>query len=122
VSANHDAERLLAALLVAGAIPVLDHGRLRIEAPKGTMSSARREALSGCLPELRALVATRWRSREECVAKRPCRRMSVCQDADPDGWPCLTPRVCADCKAELPSGRRYLCEACAEIGLTRAKP
>jgi hypothetical protein len=116
MSAKDEAERLLADLLAAGAIPVLEGGRLRIEAPTGTLSSARREALNGCLPELRALVATRWRSREECVAKRPCRRMSVCQEAEPDGWPCLTPRVCAVCKVSLPVGRKYLCEACVEIG------
>ena len=87
--ANHEAEAVLADLLAAGAIPVLEAGRLRIEGPRSAVTPARREA------------------------------MSVCQEADPDGWPCLTPRVCADCKAELPVGQRYLCEACAEAGLRR---
>jgi hypothetical protein len=120
VRANHEAEAVLADLLAAGAIPVLEAGRLRIDGPRSVLTSAPREALNGCLPELRALVATRWRSREECVAARPCRRMSVCQEAAPDGWPCVTPRICVDCKVELPVGRRYLCEACAEAGLRKA--
>lgn len=114
MSAKHDAERLLADLLAAGAIPVLEAGRLRIDAPPGTLNHARRDALRDGLPELRAIVQTRYRSREECLAKRPCRRMSVCQQPGPDGWPCLLPRVCAVCKTDLPVGRRYCCEQCAE--------
>lgn len=112
--ANHDAERLLADLLAAGAIPVIEDDKLRIEAPRGVVSPARLEALSGCLPELKAIVATRWLPREACVARRPCRRMSACREPEPDGFPCLLPRTCAICKNALPLGRKYLCEACAE--------
>jgi hypothetical protein len=115
VSGKHEAEQLLADLLAAGGIPVLEAGRLRIEAPVGTLTSDRREMLRGCLPELRALVEARWRSREECVARRPCRRMSVCRQTEPDGWSCLLPRVCALCGAKLPVGRRYLCASCAAM-------
>lgn len=114
---NDDAETLLTELLSAGAIPVLDYGRLRIDGPRSALTPVRCEAMSGCLPELRNIVAIRWRSREPCIAARPCRRMSVCQEAAQDGWPCLTPRVCADCKVELLVGRKYLCDACAEAGL-----
>lgn len=118
MSAKHEAERLLADLLAAGAIPVLEAGRLRIDAPVGTLTGDRREALRGCLPELRAMVQTRYRSREECAARTPCRRMSVCQRPEPDGWSCRLPRICARCKIDLPIGRRYLCDACAESSLT----
>ena len=113
MSAKYDAERLLADLLAAGAIPVLEAGRLRIEAPAGTLTGARRDMLRDCLPELRTIVATRYRSREECVAHRPCRRMSVCRQPEPGSWPCRLPRVCALCKVILPVDRRYLCESCA---------
>lgn len=85
MSAKHDAERLLADLLAVGAIPVLEGGRLRIEAPLGALTAARRAALHGCLPEVRTLVAARWRSREDCIAKWPCRRMGVCQMPEADG-------------------------------------
>jgi hypothetical protein len=113
VSAKHDAERLLADLLAAGAIPVLEAGRLRIDAPAGALTGERREELRDCLPELRAIIETRYRSREECVARRPCRTMSICRQPEPDGWPCRLPRVCAICKVALPFERRYLCETCA---------
>jgi len=116
---NHEAEAVLADLLAAGAIPVLENGRLRIEGPRSALTPARREAMSGCLPELRAIVETRWRPREECIARRPCRRMSICKESEPDGSPCLLPRVCAIFMVALPDGRSYLCEACAEAGLRR---
>lgn len=113
MSARDEAERLLAELLGAGSIPVVDGGRLRIDAPPGALDSERRERLAGCLPELRALVSARWRSRHECVAARPCRRMSAC--ARPvDGRPCLVPATCCACGAPLPPGRRYLCPACTD--------
>ena len=113
MSTQGEAERLLAELLAAGAIPVVEEGRLRIEAPPGALTAERREALAGCLPELRTLVATRWRGREECAAARPCRRMSAC--ARPvDGRPCGMPAACCLCGAPLPPGRRYLCPGCTE--------
>ncbi len=113
MSARGEAERLLEELLRAGAIPVLEGGRLRIEAPPGTLTSGRREALTGCLPELRALVSARWRSREECVAPRPCRRMSPC--TRPIGRrPCLTPPTCCICVVPLTPGRLYCCSTCAD--------
>ena len=73
VTGRTEAEALLADLLAAGAIPLMENGRLRIEAPGGVLDARRRERLAGCLPELREIVQTRWRSREECRAKRPCR-------------------------------------------------
>ncbi len=120
MSARGEAERLLEELLRAGAIPVLEGGRLRIEAPPGTLTSERREALAGCLPELRALVTARWRSREECAAPRPCRRRTAC--ARPrDGRPCRTPATCCVCGTFLVPGRRYCCSACADDGQMTVK-
>jgi len=117
VSARDDAERLLAELLPAGAIPVVAGGRLRVDAPAGSLTPDRRERLAGCLPELRAVVAARWRSREECVAPRPCRRMSRC--AKPvDGRPCRMVANCCLCGAPLSPGRFYLCPACTEASKT----
>ncbi len=113
MSTRGEAERLLEELLRAGAIPVLDRGRLRIEAPPGTLTWERREALSGCLPELRALVSARWRSREECIAPRPCRRMTPCTRPI-NGRPCLVPATCCICGAKLAPGRRYCCPTCAD--------
>ncbi len=116
MSAREEAEHLLAELLRAGAIPALEAERLRIDAPRGCLTTDRRERLAGCLPELRTLVATRWRSRGECVAHRPCRRMSPC--AEPiDGHPCLIQATCCLCGAGLPPGRRYLCRACSDTSL-----
>lgn len=112
MSARSHAERVLADLLRAGAIPAIAGGRLTIDAPAGTMTAERREALAGCLPELRALVAERWRSREQCVARRPCRVMSPCAKPK-DGRPCLIPAICCACGRALTDGRRYLCEECA---------
>ncbi|MDP9469117.1 MAG: hypothetical protein M3Q71_00400 [Chloroflexota bacterium] len=113
MSARGEAERLLEELLRAGAIPVLEGGRLRIEAPPGTLTAERREALAGCLPELRALVTARWRSRETCAAPRPCRRMTPC--ARPvAGRPCRTPATCCICGARLAPGHRYCCPGCAD--------
>jgi hypothetical protein len=114
VSARHEAERLLADLLRAGAIPVLEDGRLRIEAPTGVLTAARRERVAGSLPELRALVASRWRSREECIAAVPCRRMSPCTESG-EGRPCLVPATCCVCGADLEPDHRYLCLACADV-------
>ncbi len=112
-SGRTDAEALLADLLAAGAIPLVENGRLRIEAPGGVLDERRRERLAGCLPELRAIVESRWRSREECVAKRPCRRMSPC--VEPNGvLPCTADPTCCLCGALLPEGHRYLCHACME--------
>ena len=113
MSGRGEAERLLAELLMAGAAPVIEDGRLRVEAPPGALTAGRREALAGCLPELRALVAARWRGREECMAPRPCRRMAAC--ARPvEGRPCAVPAACCLCGAPLPPGRLYLCPACTE--------
>jgi hypothetical protein len=118
MSGRGDAERVLAELLGTGAIPAIEAGRLRVEAPPGALTPARREALAGCLAEVRALVAARWRSREECVARMPCRRMSPCS-LPVDGRPCLVPATCCVCGAPLSAGRRYLCEACAEARVGR---
>ncbi len=113
MSTRREAERLLEELLRAGAIPVLEGGRLRIEAPPGTLTAEGREALAACLPELRALVTAQWRSREACVAPRPCRRMTAC--ARPiSGRPCLTPATCCVCGGLLLPGRRYCCPACLD--------
>jgi hypothetical protein len=113
VRTREEAEHLLAELLQAGAIPAIEADWLRIDAPPGILTADRRERLAGCLPELRTLVATRWRSPEECVAHRPCRRMSPC--AQPvDGRPCLLPATCSICRSALPPGRRYLCFACSD--------
>ena len=109
-----DAERLLADLLRAGALPVLENGRLTMATPPGVLTPERRDALVGCLPELRVLIASRWRSREECIARRPCRRMSRC--ARPvAGRPCLTPSTCCVCGEGLRDGYRYLCHICADL-------
>lgn len=78
MSGRRAAEEVLADLLQAGAVPSISGGRLDVAAPPGILTEERRETLAGCLPELRALVAEQWQSREECVARRPCRRMSVC--------------------------------------------
>jgi hypothetical protein len=111
--ARDEAEALLADLLAAGAIPVMESERLRIEAPPGVLTPSRRQAIEGALPELRAIVASRYRSRQECTARRPCRRMSIC--AEPvDGRPCGIPATCCLCGAPLAPGRKYLCAACAE--------
>jgi hypothetical protein len=113
MSRRTDAESLLADLLNAGAIPLLEHERLRIEAPPRALTAARREQLEGCLAELRVIVSSRYRSREECVARRPCRRMSQC--ADPrDGRPCKASPNCCLCGSPLSPGRKYLCEACTD--------
>lgn len=113
MSARGEVERMLADLLRAGAIPVLEDGRLSIQAPTGVLTGERRERLAGSLPELRALVASGWRSREECIAARPCRRMSPCAEPS-EGRPCLVPAACCMCGAELSSGSRYCCPACAD--------
>lgn len=108
-----EAEALLADLLAAGAIPLVEDGRLRVEAPGGVLDERRRERLAGCLPELRAIVEGRWRSREECVVRRPCRRMSPC--AEPKGvLPCGADTTCCLCGSPLPERHRYLCAACVE--------
>lgn len=120
MSGRGGAARLLAELLAAGAIPAVDGGRLTIEAPPGTLTGAKREALAGCLPELRALVAARWRSREECAAPRPCRRMAPC--ARPaDGRPCRMPATCCLCEQPLPPGRLSLCPGCTTTSADRAE-
>jgi len=111
--AEHLADEMLAELLRVGAIPVVAEGRLTIEAPTRVLTAARREMLSGCVPEMRALVATRWRSRAECVARRPCRRMSPCARSE-DGRPCLMSPTCCVCEDPLPPQHRYLCRACAD--------
>ena len=113
MSGRTEAEALLADLLAAGAIPLVEDGRLRIEAPGGVLDTRRRERLAGCLPELRGIVESRWRSREECRARRPCRRMGRC--AEPDGaLSCKGDFTCCLCGAPLPAGHRYLCAACVE--------
>ena len=110
---SDSAERLLADLLTAGAIPVMEGDRLLINAPPGVLTRARRAEIDAALPELRAIVASRWRSRDECVARRPCRRMSVCAEPK-DGRPCLIPATCCLCGADLAPGRKYVCETCTE--------
>lgn len=112
MSARHDAERLLADLLEAGAILVLDEDRLAVDAPPGTLTTDRRERLTRCLPEIRTLVAAQWRSRSECDAPRPCRRDRPC--ARPvAGRPCFLATTCCLCESALLPGRRYLCPACS---------
>ena len=111
------AERLLAELMGAGAIPTMAGDRLSIDAPPGFLTPERRECLAGCLPELRTLVATRWRSRTECVARRPCRRMSPCAQPE-EGRPCLLPPTCCVCGDPLPPHHHYLCHACADAPRT----
>jgi hypothetical protein len=113
MSRQTEAEALLADLLSAGAIPFIEQERLRIGAPPGALTPVRRERLEGCLPELRAIVSSRYRSREECLARRPCRRMSRC--AEPrDGRPCKASPNCCLCGSPLAPGRKYLCEQCTE--------
>ncbi len=116
-----DAERLLADLLRAGALPVLENGRLTMATPPGILTPERRDALTGCLPELRVLIASRWRSREECIARRPCRRMSRCVEPV-DNRPCLVAATCCVCGAPLASSHRYLCPACADSHAPMANP
>ena len=113
MSGRTEAEALLADLLVAGAIPLVEDGRLRITAPGGVLDARRRERLAGCLPELRAIVEGRWRSREECVAARPCRRMGRCAEPVEGRW-CKGNPTCCLCGAPLPAGHRYLCGTCIE--------
>jgi hypothetical protein len=114
VSGRAEAERLLEELLAAGAVLVIASDRLRIEAPPGVLTAAHRDELVGNLSELRKLVEARWRSRESCVAPRPCRRMTVC--ARPaEGRPCVVAVTCCVCRTPLPSGHRYLCETCAAL-------
>ena len=112
---TREAERLLSELLIEGAVPSIAAGRLRIDAPPGVLTPERHQALAICLPELRALVAARWRNREECRAVVPCRRWTAC--AQPrDGRSCLASPVCCLCGAPLPVGHRYLCVACGTAG------
>ena len=117
--ARAEAERLLADLLAAGAIPAIERDRLQVDGPPGVLDRARRDAIAAALPELRAIVAGRWRSREECAARRPCRRMSGC--ARPvDGRPCRVPATCCGCGGPLVPGRRYLCLICSDATRTTA--
>jgi hypothetical protein len=61
---------------------------------------------------LKTLVASQWRSREECRAEAPCRRMTAC--AEPIyGRPCGIPATCCVCGAPLPHDRRMLCASCS---------
>lgn len=113
MSGRAEAEALLADLLAAGAIPLVEDGRLRIAAPGGVLDARRRERLAGCLPELRAIVHSRWRSREDCVAARPCRRMGRCAESN-GVLPCKADPTCCLCGAPLPAGHRYLCHGCVE--------
>jgi len=114
VKDHGEAERLLADLLRAGALPVLENGRLTVATPPGVLTPERRDALVGCLPELRVLIASRWRSREECIARRPCRRMSRCVEPV-DDRPCLVAAICCVCGEGLRHGCRYLCHICADL-------
>jgi hypothetical protein len=113
MSARHEAERLLADLLAAGCIPVIEQERLRIEAPPGALTAARRRSIEAALPELRAIVASKWRSRERCVARRPCRQMGLCAEPN-DGRPCVIPATCCLCEGDLLPGQKYVCTACSE--------
>lgn len=115
MSRREQAEGLLAELLSDGAIPVMVDGRLQIDAPLGVLTPARQEQLAACIAEMRTIVATRWRPREKCVSRRPCRTMSIC--AEPvDGRPCLIPPTCCLCGGPLAAGRLYLCDACSHTG------
>lgn len=111
MNSNRDASALLLELLSAGAVPVIEIGRLRIFAPPGVLTPERRDAIAARLPVLRSLVAAQWRAREECIAPTPCRRMSRCAWPT-DGRPCLMPPTCCLCGGPLPAGHRYLCTAC----------
>ena len=111
--ARTEAEALLADLLAAGSIPLVEDGRLRIETPGGVLDQRRRERLAGCLPELRAIVEGRWRSREECRARRPCRRMGRCVEPADGRW-CKADPTCCLCGAPLPAKHRYLCAECVD--------
>lgn len=111
MSARAAAEEVLAALLAAGASVMIEGGRLVVTAPPGVLTRDRREELARCRSELRAMVASRWRAREDCVAAVPCRRMAPC--AHPRaGRPCQVPATCCLCKAPMPPGHRYLCRDC----------
>ena len=113
MSGRTEAEALVADLLAAGAIPLIEDGLLRINAPGGVLDQRRRERLAGCLPELRTFVQSRWRSREECVAVRPCRRMGRCAEPADGRWCKADPTYCL-CGAPLPARHRYLCHGCVE--------
>lgn len=107
------AEQVLEALIAAGAIPVIAGGRLRIEAPPGVLSPAWRAEITQHRAALTELVSKRWRDREDCRAKQPCRRMSRC--AEPIyGRACGIPATCCLCGASLPHERRYLCPMCSQ--------
>jgi hypothetical protein len=111
------AEQLLDDLIVAGAVPVIADGRLRIEAPAGVLTPAWRAEITRHHVELTGLVAKRWRCREDCGAKQPCRRMSRC--AEPVyGQPCGVPATCCLCGKVLPHDRRLLCPACSQAFTT----
>lgn len=123
-----NADELLDALLERGVITVIVEGRLRLDAPAGTLDAEVRGRLADALPDLRELVDSLWRSREQCWANRPCRRMSVCQEMKRDPGAlraagmiaCGIPAVCALCRNPLPPDHRYLCAPCAEKSRARA--
>jgi hypothetical protein len=106
------AEQVLEALIAAGAIPVIAGGRLRIEAPPGVLTPAWRAEITHHRAALTELVSKRWRCREDCRARQPCRRISRC--AEPVyGRACGIPTTCCLCGAPLPHERRYLCPTCS---------
>jgi hypothetical protein len=107
------AEQLLDAVIAAGAVPVIAGGRLRIEAPPGVLTPSWRAEITQHRAELTDLVSMRWRCREDCRARQPCRRMSRC--ADPVyGRTCGIPATCCLCGTRLPHERRYLCPTCSQ--------
>jgi hypothetical protein len=115
-------ESLLSELHEAGIILALANGALRVDAPPGALTPARKAAITEHRQALKALVASRWRSREECFAKQPCRLMTRCA-APVYGRPCTVPATCCMCGAPLPHDRRMLCESCSgDFTTNQTKP
>lgn len=123
MSRRSDADALLTDLLHRGTIPITIGGRLQLDAPAGVLDDRLTERLADLLPELRDVVASIWRPREECWALQPCRRMNVCRQMERDPASlrragmvaCGLPAVCALCRSPLPEGHRYLCKRCEAI-------
>jgi hypothetical protein len=109
---SRTASTLLDELVSDGAVLIMANGKLAIDAPPGVLTGDRTDAIRNNVAGLRDLVAARWRSREQCVAKHPCRLMSRC--AEPVyGRPCAVPTTCCVCGTPLPHDRRMLCEICS---------
>lgn len=115
------AEQVLDDLLTDGAILVITQGRLQLDAPPGVLTPARRTEIAQHRVELRTLVGQRWRNREACRARRPCRRMGPCLEPVEDR-PCGVLVTCCLCGAPLHAGRRLLCPACSHTCFTDQRP